>query len=149
MIEFFSKKLRNEKGFTLVELIVVIGIIGILASISIPRLSGFQDRARRVRVVTDAKQLATAIDLLIAESANAQLLDTTGLQVTATEDDTIIEDNEAIVMAGIIATNVQCLTIEADGGFTLIEDINNIRYTATRGASGDAPTITQADIPTT
>ena len=39
-------KSQNKKGFTLIELIVVIVIIGILAAIIIPRLTGFQASAK-------------------------------------------------------------------------------------------------------
>ena len=39
-------KQQNKKGFTLIELIVVIVIIGILAAIIIPRLTGFQAQAK-------------------------------------------------------------------------------------------------------
>ena len=39
-------KQQNKKGFTLIELIVVIVIIGILAAIIIPRLTGFQATAK-------------------------------------------------------------------------------------------------------
>ena len=40
------KKKNNKKGFTLIELIVVIAILAILAAIAIPRLTGFQAKAK-------------------------------------------------------------------------------------------------------
>lgn len=61
------KKLKNRKGFTLVELIVVIVIIGILAAILIPRLIGFTDKANATQAVVWAKEVATAMDSYYAE----------------------------------------------------------------------------------
>ena len=40
-----KKKLRNQKGFTLIEIIAVLVILGILAAVSIPKYLGMQDDA--------------------------------------------------------------------------------------------------------
>jgi prepilin-type N-terminal cleavage/methylation domain-containing protein len=48
---------RNEKGFTLVELMIVVVIIGILASIAIPKFSALITRTK----VTEAKQILKQI----------------------------------------------------------------------------------------
>ncbi|HHY91115.1 MAG TPA: type II secretion system protein [Clostridiales bacterium] len=42
------KKLQNRKGFTLIELIVVIAILSILAGIAVPKLTGFTDKAKKI-----------------------------------------------------------------------------------------------------
>ncbi len=73
--------LKNRKGFTLIELIVVIVIIGILAAIVIPRLSGFQSTARYKADIATAKTIATASvtymsanDVLIVDETAAAFL---------------------------------------------------------------------------
>ncbi|QXM05994.1 prepilin-type N-terminal cleavage/methylation domain-containing protein [Crassaminicella indica] len=46
MFQKINKRLKNRKGFTLVELIVVIAVLGILASIAVPKFGGFTDKAK-------------------------------------------------------------------------------------------------------
>lgn len=52
---------KDNKGFTLVELLVVIAVIGILAAIAIPRFGGFQDRAREAAHMSELGQVRQAI----------------------------------------------------------------------------------------
>ena len=55
--------MRNKKGFTLIELIVVIVIIGILAAIAVPRFMGAQDRARIGACESDMNSFRQALGL--------------------------------------------------------------------------------------
>ena len=54
------KKKMNNKGFTLVELIVVLVILAILAAILVPALLGYIDRAREQQIVLNGKSVLTA-----------------------------------------------------------------------------------------
>ncbi|MGC1402812.1 MAG: prepilin-type N-terminal cleavage/methylation domain-containing protein [Thermodesulfobacteriota bacterium] len=59
MIKKLNKK-RNQKGFTLVELLIVIAIIGILAAIAIPQFSAYRVRAYNATALADIKNAYTA-----------------------------------------------------------------------------------------
>lgn len=63
---------RNEKGFTIVELLIVIVVIAILAAISIVAYNGIQRSARDSIRTADIKQLQKAIEMYRLESSSDQ-----------------------------------------------------------------------------
>jgi prepilin-type N-terminal cleavage/methylation domain-containing protein len=54
-------QIRRNRGFTLIELMIVVAIIGILAAIAIPNFIRFQARARQSEVNTNLKSLFTGL----------------------------------------------------------------------------------------
>ncbi len=65
--------MRNQKGFTLVELMIVVAIIGILAAIAIPNFVAMQYRAKRAEVPGNVDAIKTAA--IGYEAAFDQIID--------------------------------------------------------------------------
>lgn len=77
------RAMKNKKGFTLVELIVVLVILAILAALLIPALTGYIDKANKEKVTaecrmvvmaaqTEASEQYGALDSAVAEAQKAQ-----------------------------------------------------------------------------
>jgi general secretion pathway protein G len=54
---------RHSRGFTLIEIMVVVVILGILAAIIVPKLTDKPDQARQVKAQQDIRQLESALEM--------------------------------------------------------------------------------------
>ncbi len=59
---------KDEKGFTLIELMIVIAIIGILAAIAIPQFSAYRERAFVTSMQADVAQVRTAQETYFSDN---------------------------------------------------------------------------------
>jgi type IV pilus assembly protein PilA len=69
-----TKSLNKAKGFTLIELMIVVAIIGILASIALPAYQTYTDRARFTEVVLASTPAKTAVDICIQAGQSCETL---------------------------------------------------------------------------
>ena len=69
-MKLFSRKKNRQAGFTLIELMVVIVILGVLAGLIIPRIMGRPDEARQAKAKMQIEALESALKLYKLDSGS-------------------------------------------------------------------------------
>lgn len=86
----FIQKLKNKKGFTLVELIVVIAIIAILTAVLIPVIGNYTADANKAADEQTKKEIETSVGIELSEMGTKGIKFTAGTVPTITI--TIVKD---------------------------------------------------------
>ena len=98
------KKLKSKKGFSLMELLVVIGISGILMAISAPKYQGMIDKAKEVEQKTYIREALNYVDVYNLDSVD--ILET----ATLTEAQAKINSSELTTLLGKINYNDKAIS---------------------------------------
>jgi type IV pilus assembly protein PilA len=63
--------LRNNEGFTLIELMIVVAIIGILAAVAVPNFISYRDRSRVAALIATGGSVRGSLAALAADDVNS------------------------------------------------------------------------------
>lgn len=125
-----ANRKENNKGFTLVELIVVIVILAILAALLVPALVGWINKAREKSYAVEARTAYLAAQTLVSENYYAN----PNYDVTANKDD--VKELSGVNVSAI--TDVEYVNTGTNATEAEKRTINKITITFTPANGGDA-----------
>lgn len=97
------RKMKNQKGFTLVELIVVLVILAILAAMLVPALTGYIDKANNEKIIATTRQVVMAAQTEISEAYGKGKLENTQVVISTVDSECKNPDNDTNITGDAIA----------------------------------------------
>lgn len=122
----------NKKGFTLIELIVVIAIIGLLSTLAVVALGSARTKARDSKRLADLKQLQTALEIYYTEQ-NAY---PAGNGVTLGTGNAACLNASGFAAAGCASALMGQVPADPQNG-SYVYTVNGNTYTVTASLEGD------------
>ena len=128
----------QRKGFTLVELLVAVGIIGVLASVSVVSVNSVRQKGRDAKRISEVKQMQSALEGYFSSNSTYPVEGPTVLG--SANNVTLCSDNTGFAAAGCANPFMQTVNRDPRNG-AAVPGGNNAFYDYTyqsRNSAGDA-----------
>lgn len=144
------KQMQNKKaegGFTLIELMIVVAIIGILAAVAIPAYSNYTAKAKAANAISTAESFKTAVAMCAQEAASLAECNTTD-NAGAFPTFSATKEVSAITVtgAGVVTLTLANIAADTEGDAVVIEpamgtNASAITWTVDASAVGNAAVV--------
>lgn len=118
------KKEMNNKGFSLVELIIVIAIMAVLMGVLAPQYLKYVKKSKISTDITNAENIATAVNAEIADGASDNIKITSGTETKGSATTLLVEDGDRKVYLPASKVDKEYfwkITYDTTNGVTKIE----------------------------
>jgi type IV pilus assembly protein PilA len=132
----FPNMKRVQQGFTLIELMIVVAIIGILAAVALPAYQDYTKKAKMAEVVLAASSCRTSITEIVQSSSSLPAANSWGCESTSSSK---YVGSVATAADGTITVTVAAGSFNdtnIDGKFVTLKPFSSAGYTGTPVAGG-------------
>ena len=121
-----KKNVKRKKGFTLIEIIIVISIIVVLAAIAVPKYASIQKDAKVKADIATAKTITDAVTVLIAQEKISTEIGSEAspveITVAGTSDAAALNDAQAVALIGRYLQTIPTSAVYKDEKFCVSVD---------------------------
>ena len=95
MLKFLKDKKKDNKGFTLVELVIVVAILAILVGILAPQYTKYVEKSRKAADASNLENLVTVVKTAAADASDSVPADTYKISITSSGTSLVATSGDA------------------------------------------------------